>query len=190
MRFCRLVDFVPGDIEARLPAGPFVLVANHPTLIDVVLLLASYPSICCVASSRYFSSPLVGTLLRSCGHIDAGEGNAFDGLAVIDGALERLRAGDPVLIFPEGTRSPWPGIGPFRAGAFVIASLARVPVVPVTIRPEPPGLLKGMSWYTVPDGTICYEMCVLPALDPPPSNQEAKLSANATRALIEARVFA
>ena len=188
MQLCRLIDYDAKSIEAQLPRGPFVLIANHPTLIDVVLLLASYPSICCVAKAEIFESPLVGSMLRACGHINAGAGTLFDGVSVMDGAVARLQAGDPVLIFPEGTRSPWLSVGRFRAGAFVIASRAQVPVVPVSIRARPPGLMKGMSWYTVPDSTIRYEVSVLPALDPPTTERGAKVSATAARALIEARV--
>jgi 1-acyl-sn-glycerol-3-phosphate acyltransferase len=188
MRLCWLVGFDPRSIEAQLPKQPFVLVANHPTLIDVVILLSSYPSICCVAKGQYFRSPLVGSLLRACGHIDAGEGGPFDGAAVIEGAVQRLQAGDPVLIFPEGTRSPMGTVGRFHPGAFRIATQAGVPLIPVSIRVHPPGLMKGMSWYTVPDGRMNFEVSVLSPLALPASEGGAKSHAKATRALLEARV--
>jgi len=166
MSACRLIDFDPRSIESQLPKIPFVLVANHPTLIDVVLLLASYPSICCVAKGRLFTSPLVGGLLRRCGHIDAGDGSVPAGAAVVLGAMDRLAAGDPVLIFPEGTRSPPRTLGVFKAGAFSIAGHANVPLIPVRISASPPGLMKGMPWYTVPGGTMRFELSVLKPVDP------------------------
>ena len=166
MQLCRLVAFDPKMIEAQLPKGPFVLVANHPTLIDVVLLLASYPSICCVVKGALVRGPLIGRLLRQSNHIDAGDGSVLAGASVVQGAVERLKNGDPVLIFPEGTRSSAEGLSAFKSGAFSIAVQAGVPLVPVHIRCEPRGLMKGMPWYTVPDGTMRFTMTVLPAFDP------------------------
>ena len=143
MRMCRLVEFDPRTIAAQLPKAPFVLVANHPTLIDVVLLLSCSPSICCVAKGVLFRSPLVGRLLRASNHIDTGDGSVFTAGQVIQTGLERLRDGDSVLIFPEGTRSPADGLGSFKPGAFVMAARAQVPLVLVRITCSPPGLDEG-----------------------------------------------
>lgn len=165
MRGCRLISFDPRSLQAQLPREPFVLVANHPTLIDVVLLLASYPSICCVAKGPLFRSPLVGRLLRLCNHIDAGDGSVLAGAGVVLAAMNRLQMGDPILIFPEGTRSPSTRLGRFKSGAFSIACRAGVPLVPILIEVWPPGLMKGMPWYKVPESTMWFEMAVLPAVD-------------------------
>jgi 1-acyl-sn-glycerol-3-phosphate acyltransferase len=101
-------------------------------------------------------------MLRYCNHIDAGDGGPVSGATVVQGAIERLRSGDPVLIFPEGTRSPAGGLGPFKSGAFAIAQAAKVPVVPVRIRCDPPALMRGQKWYQVPDGTINYHFRLFP----------------------------
>ncbi len=190
MHFCRLVHFDPRDIRRQLPDGPFVLTANHPTLIDVVLILAVYPSIYCVAKSALFKSPLVGRLLTYCDHIDAGEGDAISGAAVLHGAIARLRAGDPVLVFPEGTRSPMRGLGHFKRGAFEISCRAGVPVVPLFIACEPPGLMKGMAWYTVPTGTMRFKMAVLAEQHPAAFGGEARVMAEQVRGLFEQQMQA
>ena len=65
-------------------------------------------------------------------------------------ALERLRDGMPVLIFPEGTRSPEGGLRAFKRGAFEIAYRAGVPIVPLFIRCQPPVLSKEAPWYRAP----------------------------------------
>jgi 1-acyl-sn-glycerol-3-phosphate acyltransferase len=166
VRWMRLMAFDARSIEAQLPRGAFVLVANHPTLIDVILLLASYPSLCCVAKGHLFSSPLIGRVLRRSGHINAGNGGTFAGTRVALEAIERLAAGDPVLIFPEATRSPANGLGPFKRGAFAIATKANVPLVSIRIRACPATLMKGMAWYAVPDGLVSFEMAVLKTIDP------------------------
>jgi 1-acyl-sn-glycerol-3-phosphate acyltransferase len=162
MRFLGLVRFDSRAVERQLPSGGFVLVANHPSLIDVVLLLATYPTLYCVVKGPVMRSPFVGRMLRYSNHIDAGDGDALSGAGVVQGAVERLKGGDPVLIFPEGTRSPENQLGPFKKGAFVIAQAAGVPVVPIRIRCTPPTLMRGQKWYEVPDGPVHFEFQLYP----------------------------
>jgi 1-acyl-sn-glycerol-3-phosphate acyltransferase len=150
MRVAAILRYDPRTIRLALPQGPFVLVANHPTLVDVTALVASFPDVAIVAKAAMFRSPLVGRLLRYCDHIRSDE-SPFGGAAVVDGALERLARGTPVLIFPEGTRSPPRAVGAIRPGAFDVAARARVPVVAVLIRCEPPTLLRGDPWYAIPE---------------------------------------
>jgi 1-acyl-sn-glycerol-3-phosphate acyltransferase len=163
MRWLRTLVFVPGKVEFKFPDGPFVLISNHPTLIDVTAILAVYPRICCVAKTELFHSSWVGRLLRYCGHIEGGSAGPMDGVAVMQQALKRLKRGQPVLIFPEGTRSPDHGLRRFKSGAFEIASRAGVPVVPVYATCEPPTLKKNLSWYGLPKKTACYNLRQLAA---------------------------
>jgi 1-acyl-sn-glycerol-3-phosphate acyltransferase len=167
MRVCGLLRYDPRATRLALPQGPFVLVANHPTLVDVTALLSAHPEVVSVAKSVMFRSPLVGRLLRYCDHVDAGDGSAFSGVAVASEAVERLRAGTPVLIFPEGTRSPEQGLGQFRHGAFDIAARAGVPIIPVCIRCEPPTLMRGQRWYEIPERPPELTVSQLPTLWPP-----------------------
>lgn len=131
-------------------SAPAVLVANHPSLLDVTSIISRMPSVCCVVKSSLMNSPLVGRLLRSLGHVAAGDGSLMAGVSVLDAVQERLREGFPVLIFPEGTRSPLGGMHRFRRGAFEIAQRAGVPVVPLFLRCEPPALGKGTPVWRHP----------------------------------------
>jgi 1-acyl-sn-glycerol-3-phosphate acyltransferase len=166
MRVTRLLRYDARATALRLPAGPFVMVANHPTLVDVTALVATTPDIAIVAKRAMFRSPLVGPLLRACDHIEAGEGGLFAGAVVAEQALRRLRAGTPVLIFPEGTRSPASGVGELRLGAFQIAARSGVPIVPFLITCDPPTLMRGQSWYAIPERTAVMTVRQLPVLDP------------------------
>jgi 1-acyl-sn-glycerol-3-phosphate acyltransferase len=167
MRTLRLIDYDPRKVAQRLPAGPFVMVANHPSLIDVTALISFHSDIACVAKTTMFNSPGLGPLLRSCEHIDGGNGGLFSGATVMTQSLERLKAGVPVLIFPEGTRSPKRGLGPFRQGAFEIAVRAGVPLVQATITCDPPTLMRGQKWYEIPSRTADLRVGLLPTLEPP-----------------------
>lgn len=164
IRTLRIVVFRPSRVNLELPVRPFVMIANHPTLIDVTALMAVYPKICCVAKTEVFRSILAGPLLRHCGHIEGGDLSIMEGAAVIRQGLDRLKQGHPVLIFPEGTRSPSYGLRRFRAGAFEIALRAGVPIVPIVITCEPPTLGKGQPWYGLPKRTSMYDIIQLPVL--------------------------
>jgi 1-acyl-sn-glycerol-3-phosphate acyltransferase len=167
MQALGLLRYDPRAVRLQVPSGPFVLVANHPTLVDVTALVSACPHAVSIAKSSMFRSPLVGRLLRYCDHVDAGDGSPFAGAAVGEKALALLRSGTPVLIFPEGTRSPERGLGEFRLGAFEIAARAAVPVVPVFITCDPPTLMRGQSWYEVPERMATMTVTQLPILRPP-----------------------
>lgn len=149
----RVLDLVRFDRRAHatddLPPGPCVLVANHPTLVDVIQVLACYDRTCVVAKREHIERHLVGAALRCAGHIDGGDGQLEDAQRVIDECLARLTDGYSVLIFPEGTRSPVGDMHAFHRGAFEIAARAGVPVVPLAISCEPPALKKGMPWHAL-----------------------------------------
>jgi 1-acyl-sn-glycerol-3-phosphate acyltransferase len=132
------------------PPGPGVFVANHPTLLDVTAIICRWPHVCCVVKSSLVESPLVGRLLRSCGHVAAGDGGLMSGAAVLDTLCARIAEGFPVLVFPEGTRSPERGLHRMRRGAFDVARRGQVPLVPLFLRCDPPALAKGTSLWEHP----------------------------------------
>ena len=177
MRNLRTLVFRPRSVELDLPEKPFVIIANHPTLIDVTAIMAVYPRICCVAKSELFQGMLAGSLLRACGHIEGGSGSLTDGAIVIEQAEKRLAQGQPVLIFPEGTRSPAGGLGRFKPGAFEIALRAGVPIVPLLLTCEPPTLMKGLAWYALPKKTAMYNLKQLPTVQPESFQGNARAAA-------------
>jgi 1-acyl-sn-glycerol-3-phosphate acyltransferase len=121
---------------------PCVMVANHPTLLDVVAILAHVDDVSCAVKRSLTDNVCVGPLLRACGHFGVEGGDTIEGARVLGEAARRLAEGQRVLIFPEGTRSPPAGLLPFRRGAFEVARRAGVPLVPVFLRCDPPALGK------------------------------------------------
>ncbi len=150
MRICRLILYDPRRVVWPTIQGPVVVVANHPTLIDVTALLASRPDMVCIVKGALFHSPAFSHLLRCCGHIVSERDDGLAGAAVIREALANLAEGVSVLIFPEGTRSPEGGMHRWRRGAFEIAARAGCPVLPVYLSCLPPVLAKAAPWYRTP----------------------------------------
>jgi len=118
-------EHVPG-------AGPVVLVPNHVSYMDPVLLtIPIHRPLRYMTLEPFFRVPGLGLLIRWCGAFPV-RGEDTDGQAVRT-AIRILRTGEPLVIFPEGGRSTDGRLLPFRAGAFRIALQTDAPVVPVTI---------------------------------------------------------
>ena len=129
----------------RLQREGLLVLANHPTLIDVVFLASLLPNTNCVVKSTAARNPFFRGPIRACGYI-AND----DGTDLIDACIAAVRAGDNLVIFPEGTRSV-PG-QPLRLqrGAAHIAVRGGLNITPVRIDCTPPTLTKGQKWYHVP----------------------------------------
>jgi 1-acyl-sn-glycerol-3-phosphate acyltransferase len=139
------------DIEmiggARLAeGGGRLIVANHPSLLDVVLLVALIPRAQCVVKAELWDSPMLRQLMRAAGYI-RNDLPAEEMLAACRAALE---AGNHLIIFPEGTRSRPGEPLRFRRGFAHIATMLDVQIQLVVLRCNPPMLLKGQKWWQVP----------------------------------------
>jgi len=114
--------------------GPRVLVANHASELDVVVLTAVLPPcFSFVAKSELAEPAWLRWPLRRLGVLFVRREDVRRRRVVIEQATQRLRAGDSVLFFPEGTFADTPGLLPFRRGAFIAAIDAGVPVVPIAV---------------------------------------------------------
>ncbi len=183
MRVLGLIDYDPRRTRIDLPAGPCVVIANHPTLIDVTAIMSACGELSCVVKEEHFDGPFIGRLLRLAGHIDGGDGTPLASGAVVHQALDRIAEGQSVLIFPEGTRSPARGLGPFQRGAFEIARRAGVPVLPLLVVAEPPTLMKGERWHELPAETVRLDVLAFDGLE----EDDLEGPSKAVAARVEAR---
>lgn len=145
LRFTRpLIITVEGAEKLQTP-GSKLVVANHPTLLDVVVLLSLLPDAVCIVKADFERSPLYRSLLRATGYLS----NA-DPERLLEGCQQALKNGTPVLLFPEGTRSVPGRPLKFLRGAAQIALRSQHDVTPVVITSSPPTLLKNQKWYDIP----------------------------------------
>jgi 1-acyl-sn-glycerol-3-phosphate acyltransferase len=118
-----------------LPAGPCVVVANHASYLDGVVLKASLPArFCFVIKKEVSRIPIAGMLLRRIGSEFVDRFNRHAGGMDARRLLKAADAGQALAFFPEGTFIAAPGVGKFHTGAFVIAARTKLPVVPICIR--------------------------------------------------------
>jgi 1-acyl-sn-glycerol-3-phosphate acyltransferase len=134
-------------VEGRWPAGgPFVVVANHQSILDILLLSHVPREMKWVAKEELFRIPWVGLMLRMSGDIPIRRGDAESGGEALARAKRYLANGMSVIIFPEGTRSARGTMLPFKSGAFRLAIEAGVPVLPIVVHGTAQGMPKGGPW--------------------------------------------
>lgn len=151
-----LIDYGELEVHPQLDLSkPYVLIANHPSLVDTMFLLGMFPRMTCVAKSSWYHSFALGGLLRAAQYVQGPSKDDEDGSA-FQRVVTQL-AHHPLLIFPEGTRSLPERLNRFRSGAFEAAVQAGVPIAALFIRADRAMLLKGQPWYVVPDDRGRFE---------------------------------
>lgn len=139
-----------GDVEwvneQALTPGPLLVVANHPSLIDTPLLGAKLRQADFLVGPEWMHNAFMRRAIGAAGYLDAREG-----AEVVQRAVERLRAGRTVVVYPEGSRTPPEGLRRFQRGAAHIALEAGCDILPVTLQVRPRVLMKGQPWTSYPD---------------------------------------
>ncbi|WP_298157748.1 AMP-binding protein [Ferrovum sp.] len=146
--FVRLsgMPFLVRGVE-NLPTGACVLVANHASYLDGILVVAALSRQFSFVAKRELKDQFIPRIYLQ--HIGTEFVERFEFEGSVEGVkrlLERMQAGQSLIFFPEGTFYRAPGLLPFRMGAFVIAAQAGVPIVPMTIRGSRTVLRDG-QWF-------------------------------------------
>jgi 1-acyl-sn-glycerol-3-phosphate acyltransferase len=138
--WCRLMLRLMGipvrveGAEHLAGGGPWVVAANHGSHLDGFVMMAVLPPDLAFVAKREFEGNIVArTMLRSVGAVFVERFDPARGLGETRKALEAVQEGSSLAIFPEGTFRRYPGLLPFRMGAFAVAVDAGVPVLPVII---------------------------------------------------------
>jgi 1-acyl-sn-glycerol-3-phosphate acyltransferase len=140
----RFIDFEFVGREKLGQPGQLI-VANHPTLIDVCFLLGFTPTASCIVKASHFRNPITRGAVIGAGYIPNAPTEDM-----IHAAEAALREGETLLMFPEGTRTvPGKPLAMQRGAANVALRAARV-LTPVYISCEPSTLTKNLPWYRIP----------------------------------------
>ncbi|QNM95953.1 lysophospholipid acyltransferase family protein [Chitinimonas koreensis] len=139
----------------KLQRPGLLILANHPTLIDVVFLISLVRDADCVVRGGLARNPFTRGPVRAANYIcnDSGAG-------LVEDCIASLCAGHNLVIFPEGTRTPVGGPMRLQRGAANIAVRGGRDVTPVTIRCEPLSLTKGLPWWKVPPRRMQFTLVV------------------------------
>jgi 1-acyl-sn-glycerol-3-phosphate acyltransferase len=122
------------DGRDRLPwRGPAVLVANHQSLGDILILFGLFRPFKWVSKASVFKLPFLGWNMKLNGYVGLVRGNKESIAKMVAECHAWIARGVPVLLFPEGTRSEDGNLRDFKDGAFRIACEANVPLIPIAL---------------------------------------------------------
>ena len=141
----------------KLEVDSLFICASHPTLIDVVILHSLIENANCIVKAALHDSFALSSPVKAANYIANDSGPEL-----IEACAASLARGDTLVVFPEGTRSV-PGKEPkLHHGAAAIALASHHNITPVCITCTPPALMKGISWYQVPERKMCISVRAAP----------------------------
>ena len=174
--FARAVFLLVGSsirIEkgSNLPEGPCVVVANHSSYIDGMILAASLPAnFTFVITQRMARFPVAGYFLRRIGSEFVSREDNNQRHRVARKLFKAAQSGDALAFFPEGTFDDRPGLKPFKLGAFGAALRGQIPIVPIVIFGAR-AKLSSQMWLPTPGA---LSISILEAIEP--NNHDSALS--------------
>jgi len=145
MKYLGLLEVHLENFKALKKTKGQIIIANHPSLIDVVLIIAYLPNADCVVKSQLFKNPFLRGVVKSVGYIN----NENPEQLFID-CKKSLASGCNIVIFPEGTRTENANKLNFKRGAANIAIRCQAHYQPILISLDPSTLTKKESWYNIP----------------------------------------
>lgn len=158
--------------KERLKKGrSYIIMSNHQSLFDVWALIGRMPlQLRWVVKSSIKKMPLFGLALERMGHIYVDRKRLKDTSNGLNSAVQKIRKGVSIVIFPEGTRSKDGMLQKFHRGGAAIAIQSGVPILPVTVNG---------SRFVLPKGTLALmpgkiEMIIGEPIDPTRFTEEKK----------------
>jgi 1-acyl-sn-glycerol-3-phosphate acyltransferase len=134
-------------------AGPLIIAPNHPSLLDAVMVLSRLPDVACVMKADLIDNPIYGASARFSDYI---RNDGFMGAATQ--AIENLKGGSQLLLFPEGTRTTRRPINRLKGGAALASKRSGVPIQTVLIETTSPFLSKGWPLHRIPPFPVRYRL--------------------------------
>ncbi|MFZ5542288.1 MAG: lysophospholipid acyltransferase family protein [Pseudomonadota bacterium] len=140
-------------LDALRDERGLIVVGNHPSMLDALILVARLPRSACIMKAELMRNVFLGAGARLARYIRNDSARGMIRLAVQD-----LKAGGQLVIFPEGTRTTTNPVNPFRPGVTLIAKLAQVPIQTVFIDTDSPYLGKGWPIWKLPPLPIRFSV--------------------------------
>jgi len=173
LQWVGVMELEVSGAAALRDAGPVVVVANHPTYLDVVVLLALTPSACCVVKNAHWGNPCFWGIVRAAEYVS----NA-DPVALVEAGARQLAAGYTLIIFPEGTRTAVDAPPNYKTGVAQVYVDCGVACLPVALNS---GLFWPRRTFMRYPGTLVVEF-----LDPLPPGLTRKQFITEISTVIEA----
>jgi len=175
---CKIVEC--SGLDHLKGGGPAIIVANHRSSIDAILLLALLPPTGLIIKARHVRKPAYACLVRFFDFVSTEAGTPSAIRRSLDKCRELLASGMNLLIFPEGMRASSSRLMPFADLAFRVAIEQGVPIVPVVIHSDRPFLNRQPGSYFPPE-TVQFRIRVLSPIPTQTERNPHRLSDTVSR---------
>jgi 1-acyl-sn-glycerol-3-phosphate acyltransferase len=156
LEFLGIIKLTVHDLSKLNHLQGCLIICNHPTLIDVVIIMAYIKNVQCVVKKELWSNFFLGGVVRAAGYFR----NDTDPELFLAESHRQLQNGENILIFPEGTRTK-PGL-PLKLarGLGNLALAANANIQSLVLRCNNVFLAKGQKWYRPPASPTAFELLV------------------------------
>lgn len=160
LQICGMIKLDIYGLENLQMGGGRIVIANHPSLLDVVILMSIIPKPQCIVKHQLWKHSFLGSLMRSANYIP----NDLPPEQLMERCKEAMDRGQILILFPEGTRTKPNTALHFQRGFANIAMFASAQIQPVVIDCQPPVLFKGEPWWyvtqQVPHFRVTIDKCL------------------------------
>lgn len=153
------LDTTAIDVLADEPG--LIVVSNHPSVLDALILVARLPRAGCLMKSNLMGNPFLGPGARLARYLPNDTA-----IGTIRACVRDLRRGGQLVLFPEGTRTTRHPVNPFQPGVTTISKLAKAPIQVVFIDTDSPYLGKGWPIWKMPPFPVRFALRMGPRLEP------------------------
>lgn len=164
-RFLQLLGVAMRVQGQPLQQGPLMVVINHVSWLDILVMLAAQP-VCFVSKSEVRHWPVIGWLATNVGTLYIERASRRDAMRVVHQIADNLKAGHLIAVFPEGTTSDGKSLLPFHANLLQAAISAQSPVQPVALRFLEANGAPSMSPIYIDDDTLLSSVWRMLRADP------------------------
>ncbi len=153
-----------------------LIVANHPSLIDIVFIVSMLPEALCVVKKAAWSNPFMAGIMWATGYVPNDDPDSL-----LTKCVQCLEAGKKLVVFPEGTRSVPGKPMKLKRGAASIIVRSEQAFLPIRIACHPTTLTKAEKWYQIPETKVHFRIEVNNRVEVPPGLVEGERLSKANR---------
>jgi 1-acyl-sn-glycerol-3-phosphate acyltransferase len=159
LEFLRILKIKTEGLEPLLHMKGKIVICNHPSLLDIVIIMSRLKNIQCVVNSKLWSNPFIGLILRAAGYIR----NDLGPQSFLEQCKQLLSNGENIVIFPEGTRSIPGQQMKLCRGVANLSLSAKTDIQALTLTCMPIWLIKGSKWHEIPSNRAIFFLRAGPA---------------------------